>query len=202
MSVLFAAVPVKSLGQAKSRLSGSVANRPVFTLHMLERVLSTLRDTRVVTRVCVVSPDERVLAFASRFGAEGLTQTSEGLNEACAEAAEWARREGADALMVLHGDLPWVQPADIMAAAGLLAQSEEPHVAVIGPDHAGAGTNFLLTRPAGLIGFHFGPDSCASHQRAAQRVGATVHMLWAPGLAHDVDLPQDVTDMLGSACNE
>ncbi len=188
---LLAAVPVKPLAEAKTRLGGSPEERATLVLRMLDRVLGALRAAPSVADVAVVSPDPAVLDHAARLGAFPILQRAGGLNDACRLGAEWAR--DADAILIVHGDLPALSPADVEAMAAMV--DTEP-VAVIAPDRRNEGTNALLLRPPGAIDFCFGPDSQRLHREAAARHDVAVRVHRARGTADDVDHPEDLATCL------
>jgi 2-phospho-L-lactate guanylyltransferase len=103
-------------------------------------------------------------------------------------------RDGVDVLAVLHGDLPDLVPDDITALISAVGGTG-PAVA-IAPDAAARGTNGLALLPPDAIGFHFGRDSLAAHRAAAESAGARLTVVDRPGLAFDVDTPQDLATWL------
>ena len=185
---LFAVVPVKDLGSAKSRLSPALdsVERVDLTLHMLDHVLSTLRKA-CVENVCVVSPDNAVLDTARERGASPLSQESQGLNPALEEARLWAIRQGASTLLVLPADLPLLTAPDILA----LLEEGKPGVG-ISPDKARTGTNALLLQPPDVLPFAFGPGSFEAHLRLARERGLDVSVHDLPNLAFDLDTAEDL----------
>jgi 2-phospho-L-lactate guanylyltransferase (CobY/MobA/RfbA family) len=54
----------------------------------------------------------------------------------------------------------------------------------------------MLCTPPGVIQFHYGPGSCSAHQRAAREAGIDVRVLRLPGLALDIDTPEDLVALL------
>jgi 2-phospho-L-lactate guanylyltransferase len=193
MSVV-AVVPVKDLGEAKSRL-GSVLDpvaRARLTLRMTDRVLSALGSTDV-SGVCVVSPDETVLGHASRAGTTALVQEGRGLNPALEHGRRWAVEHGASDLLVLPADLPLLEPADVLV---LLEDVEERSPVTISPDEAGSGTNALLLRPPEALPFLFGPGSFGEHLRAARERGLGIRIVERPGIAFDLDTGGDLARLL------
>lgn len=184
---LVAAVPVKSLHLAKSRLRPHVGDRPGLVLFMLEKVLDALEKAHSVHRVAVVSPDRRVLARATRKGCEPLWQEKGDLNQACDLAADWAR--GAEGLLVVHADLPWLEADDVDAVAALAG--DRTSVVVMGADRVGTGTNLLLVRPPQAMAFHFGPGSLEAHGHEARHRGLPALVVRRPGIAHDLDTTGD-----------
>ena len=184
---LFAVVPVKDLGSAKSRLSPALdpEERVDLTLHMLDHVLVALREAGV-ENVCVVSPDLAVLDTARERGASPLHQKSRGLNPALEEARLWAMRQGASSLLVLPADLPFLTATDVLALL------EEGSQVTISPDKAHTGTNSLLLRPPDALPFAFGPDSFETHLRLARERGLDVSVRELPNLALDLDTAEDL----------
>jgi len=195
--VIAALVPVKRLAQAKSRLRAVLSDgqRRDFVLAMLEDVLRLALGQQAIATTAVVSPDEEVLAFARRLGAQPFHEPSpgRGLNAALAFAAEALVRQGAGGLLVLPADVPLAAPADIEA---VLAAWQEAAV-VLCPSHSG-GTGALALRPPQAIPFRFGPRSFAAHRRAAVERGLPVAVVSLPGLALDIDRPQDLPFVLAA----
>jgi 2-phospho-L-lactate guanylyltransferase len=88
----------------------------------------------------------------------------------------------------LFADLPLIVADDI---GGLLARMEP---VVLGPDRRGEGTNALLLRFVGQgpeFTFAFGEGSLAKHLAEARRLGLGVGVHDAPGIAFDLDTPDD-----------
>ena len=96
-------------------------------------------------------------------------------------------------LVVLHGDLPNLAADDV--AALIDAAAGGPAVA-IAPDRLGTGTNGLALRPPGVIGFRFGAGSFAAHRAEAQTAGVDPAVVVRPGLAFDLDTPEDLARWL------
>jgi 2-phospho-L-lactate guanylyltransferase len=193
--VIAALVPVKRLAQAKSRLRSvlSDSQRRDFVLAMLEDVLRLTLGQSSIATTAVVSADDEALAFARRLGAQPIREprSVRGLNAALAFAADVLARQGASGLLVLPADVPLTTPADI---AAILAAWQEAAV-VLCPSHSG-GTSALALRPPQAIPFRFGSRSFAAHRRAAAERGLAATVLSRPGLALDVDRPEDLHALL------
>lgn len=194
--MIAALVPVKRLAQAKSRLGRVLSDgqRREFVLAMLEDVLRLLDGQPGIAATAVVSADDDVLAFARRLGTQPIREPSSvrGLNAALASAAEVLVRQGASGLLVLPADVPLATPTDIEAI--LTAWQKAP--VVLCPSQSG-GTGALALRPPQAISFRFGPHSSAAHRRAAAERGLTVAVVSQPGLALDIDRPEDLPAVLG-----
>ncbi len=111
------------------------------------------------------------------------------MNKALHLATRAAIGGGARRVLVLPADLPLVVPEDLQA---LLALASDPPSVVLAPDRRQDGTNALLVSPAGLIEYEFGPQSYDRHRAAALAAGARVAVCDRPGLALDLDLPEDL----------
>jgi 2-phospho-L-lactate guanylyltransferase len=62
---------------------------------------------------------------------------------------------------------------------------------VIAPDEQEEGTNALALTPPAPDFFRFGPNSFQAHLEMARTRGMTVRVLRRPGLAHDLDTPDE-----------
>ena len=195
--MIAALVPVKRLAQAKSRLRPVLSDgqRRHFVLAMLEDALRLLAGQPAIATTAVVSADEEVLAFARSLGAQPIREprSVRGLNAALAFAAEALARQGADGLLVLPADLPLATPADIEV---VLAAAHDAPV-VLCPSHSG-GTSALALRPPQAIPFRFGSRSFAAHRRAGVERGLPAAVVSRPGLAMDVDRPEDLRAVLAA----
>jgi len=188
-----AIVPIKALTATKTRLAAALdpPDRAALTLRVLGGVLAAL-DTPGIAERLVVTPDAAVLQAAQAAGATRLRQDGEGLNEGLAQGRAWARAAGAEAILIVLGDLPLLGRDDV---AALLALADRPNVAVFAPDRHGTGTNALLLRPPDALPFAFGVDSLARHRAGAQARGLLSRSYDAPGTALDLDTPADLAEL-------
>ena len=185
-----ALIPVKELAQAKSRLTPPFTGdeRAALVLAMLYHVILAAQECDLLARIIVISPDPTVLDHATAWGVATLRQRTIGLNAALDEARADAVAHGADAVLALHADLPHARPDEI---ARMIALLPSPPAAVIAPDYTGTGTNALLVAPPDSLPFHFGTASFAAHVAAAEQRGLRYVVAHLPGIAGDVDTPED-----------
>jgi 2-phospho-L-lactate guanylyltransferase len=185
----WAIIPVKASPESKSRLAGvlEAPARAALVEAMLARVLDAATGARNVARVGLLgtpqgTPPEGVALLAEPGG---------GLNAAVTAALGEAAAKGAGRVVFIHGDLPQVTARDLE----LLAAAPAGEIA-IAPDRHGTGTNALsLPLPeARGFSFAFGPDSFARHNAEAERLGLKIEEIHSPGLARDVDEPEDLAD--------
>ncbi len=189
-------VPLKSLRGAKKRLAGLLDEdeREAFVTAMARDVLAALSQTTGVDGIMVVSDDAAVTAVALEYGARVLPEGEQkGLSAAVASAAKTLAADRVDRMMVVHGDIPLATPVDfglLMASAGA-----KPSVSIV-PCRNEDGSNVMICTPPEAIPFLYGPGSCSAHQEAARDAGVEVRIERLPGLALDIDTPEDLAFLL------
>src|SRR5262249_49778723 len=111
------------------------------------------------------------------------------LNADVTAAARLVEAEGATDLLLVMADLPYIAPADV--AALIEAGHESPVVIAEAKD---GGTNALLLRPPTVLQFAFATSrpSAAFHADHARKVGIEPVLMRRPGLARDIDTPDDL----------
>ena len=193
---MWAVVPVKSLNEAKSRLSGVLLpehRRGLFKA-MLTDVLTALSQARGLQGILVVTLDPEAARLAETFGARLIVEGGcHGQSAAVGLAARVLAAEGIDGMLAVPGDVPLAHPDDIEA---ILDCHAGPGSATIVPSRGLDGTNGLALSPPDALSFFFGPGSFSLHRNAAQRAGLKFKCLERPGLALDVDDPDDLYCLL------
>ncbi|MCW5878301.1 MAG: 2-phospho-L-lactate guanylyltransferase [Anaerolineales bacterium] len=190
---LWAIVPVKPLRRGKSRLAGVLSEdeRAALNQRLLLQTVDVLSRVPDVKNILVISRDPEALALAREQGARTLQEDgAPHLNVALQRATVVAKTYMATSILIVPADLPQITTTDIQA---LIDAASQPGVAVIAPDHRREGTNALLLNPVGDFPYDFGPDSFARHSRLAQEAGLQVKVLELESLAHDVDVPEDLS---------
>ncbi|RLF17454.1 MAG: 2-phospho-L-lactate guanylyltransferase [Thermoprotei archaeon] len=192
MLKVFAAVPVKELSSAKTRLSKLLSPdfKEVFVLAMLRDVLDALMSSSSLSEVMVISSDPEILEEASRRGAVGIDEGEpRGINEALRLAVDEALRRGAEALLIVPCDVPLIKASDIEKLMSFL---EPPPSMVISPSKNREGTNALLLAPPNVIALRFGPQSFQNHLEEASLRGVNVKIYESSSLALDIDEEEDL----------
>jgi len=173
---------------AKRRLRGVLTprDREALSRAMLADVLAACRgigcDMLVITESAAVARMARIAGARVHRAAARGTRASARIGIGVAAA------RGADAVLVLPGDLPLLRTADVrrLLAAGA------PNSVVVAADRHRHGTNALLLRPPSAIAPRFGPASFAAHVGAARRQGVRVRTPRIAGFGLDVDTPDDL----------
>jgi 2-phospho-L-lactate guanylyltransferase len=184
----WAIIPVKPFEQAKSRLAAALSpdERAELAETWFAHVLEVVRAAPEVSAVLVISRDPAALALAEQWGARTLLEQGSDLNAAWNQAT--AAVSDADAVLLLPGDLPFIQTEDI---AAMIALADAPRSVVIAPDHRRDGTNALLIRPPGLIGCAYGVGSFERHAAAAAAAGVRPRVYTSERML-DIDVPDDL----------
>ena len=194
------AVPVKDLVNAKQRLVPLLAadERRALAAAMLEDVLAALASSRI-DAVWVVTRDEAVSAIAHRSGARVVSEAeNRGHTAAVAAAQARAGAEGVGVFATIPGDVPCVSAREVDA---LVAAADASPAVVFAASRSGLGTNGVALAPPDALALRFGEPSFDNHVAAARARGLTPRLLELPGLALDVDDPDDLVALLaeGSA---
>jgi len=181
-------IPLKRLAEAKQRLAPAVgtAERERLMLSMLAHVAERALTSQVGP-VALASSEPRAAMLAQSLGVGLVTDGGLPWNEGLVHARDLLE-PAPDAVLYLAGDLPLLRASDIEQ---LVARAPAAGIA-IARAHDG-GTNALLVRPADALDPAFGsPHSSSVHLALAHEAGLAAELVDLPGLALDVDTPDDV----------
>lgn len=187
-----AIVPVKGFGEAKQRLSASLAPgaRSCLAQAMFSDVLAALRRCARVDEIAVVTADPAAEQLAHGRAHVLLDTGRAGQSVAAAIGVRHALTGGFERVLLVPGDTPLADPAEVDA---LLDRCESDAIAVgIVADRHGTGTNALVLTPPGAIEPAFGPGSRGRHVDLAIEAGLSHRVDRVPSLEHDVDTPEDL----------
>ena len=195
-------VPIKNLTDAKQRLASILSPEQRFELAqaMCEDVLQTLAHWRSRPPVAVVTNDPLARDLAMLFDFEVIVDDNSGETRAIEMATAVCKSHGANATLVIPADIPLIECSELQrivdSAAVLGGQvSERQGGAVLVPDAAGRGTNAAWRSPADLFPLRFGNDSFLPHLASAKATGLPCVVLELPGIARDVDRPEDLHEL-------
>ena len=191
-----AVVALKTLSQSKRRLSAVLSDeqRSDLVEAMAQDVLSCLMRHPQIEAVHVVCGE----GWTRDVFPEGplvVWQEAESHDHGLIAAHEMvAARTGAERLLFIHADLPFLGQEDISA---VIAASLDHH-AVFSPDFTETGTNAVLRWRHQSLPLCFGKDSFARHQQAAKAAETRWRVVRASGVARDVDEPEDLDRLDGN----
>jgi 2-phospho-L-lactate guanylyltransferase len=190
-------VPVKNLANAKQRLSAVLGPeaRQELAQAMCADVLETLARWRQRPAVAVVTSDRFASDFAARLDFEVIADdVNPGETGAIEMATAFCRDRGAESTLVIPADIPLIEVSELAK----IVEAAPTRGSVLVPDAARRGTNAALRAPADLFPLRFGNDSFVPHLAAAKATGLPCVVLSLPGIALDVDRPEDLQELAAS----
>ncbi|MBV7337169.1 2-phospho-L-lactate guanylyltransferase [Chloroflexi bacterium TSY] len=208
---LWILIPVKPFSQSKSRLA-QVLNpneRAEISRKLLEHVLTVAKSSLLHTEIVVISRGESVLAFADALGALPLREQPfqddiifekkagphDPLNHALSQARDYAMEHGADAILVLPADLPFISLEALNTLIKQGSGSAKNKSSIVIAPSKDNGTNALFLSPPDVIDFAFGKDSFHSHRVKAVNSGILCVVHQSLDFSFDLDLPADLADL-------
>jgi 2-phospho-L-lactate guanylyltransferase len=189
---MWAVLPAKDLVDAKQRLAAALspAERRLLFRTMYEDVLTALSQATALAGIAVVTRDPEAAAVARAYGACLIGEPeNQGQTAAIERAAAELKARGAAGMITIPGDAPLVTAAEIDAVVA--AHGAAPAMTIV-PAHDRRGSNCIALSPPGLIPFSFGNDSFQPHLAAGRTRGIEPRILELPGIALDIDTPDDL----------
>jgi len=183
-------LPVKEFARSKHRLAGwlSSEERELLARTMFEDVWTMLRAVGAEHRLLVISSEPVVVARCREEGILCRVETEQrSHSDSVMAATAWAMSLGITSLLAVPIDTPAVTTDEISALTDLARR----YAVVIVPSADGTGTNALLRTPPDAIAPRFGPGSCRLHAAQAEAKRLPHRVLAVPGLAADIDTPED-----------
>ncbi len=174
-------VPIKSFRTAKARLAPALG--PTARAELARRMARTVIAAAGPLPVTVVCDDPEVASWALAQGAAVVSEPGRGLNGAVAAGVAHLERSGVAQVIVAHADLPGArQLAGLATFAGI----------TLVPDRRDDGTNVICLPAGSGFRFAYGPGSFQRHLAEARRLHVELRIVHEPGLAWDVDIPDDL----------
>jgi 2-phospho-L-lactate/phosphoenolpyruvate guanylyltransferase len=190
-----AVLPIKRFGSAKQRLDNGLSDgtRRALAEAMVTDVLIALRRAKYIDEVLVVSGETMAVALAAGYDAAAVIDDPDDIGHSAAarRGVQAAMERGATRVLLVPGDCPALDPAELDELLEDAEGVDTPDVVVV-PDRHGDGTNALLLTPPDAIQPAFGPGSRERHQRLAAEAGATCTAIAVPTLGLDVDTVDDL----------
>jgi 2-phospho-L-lactate/phosphoenolpyruvate guanylyltransferase len=193
---VWAIIPVKDTNGAKQRLAPllSASLRQALALAMLEDVMEAVSGVKELGGAILVTIDPQGERLARRYGMETIADGAhDGHTGAVNAGARHLVARGGQTLLTLPGDLPLVTTAEIEQ---LIAAHGPSPAFTIAPAHDDLGSNAILMSPPRAVPLRFGEDSFFPHLAAARAQGIEPRVIRLPGIAFDIDNPQDLLHFL------
>ena len=190
-------IPVKDQSNAKERLAKLLvpAERRALAQAMLQDVLDAVITAASPAAISLVTNDAYAEELAEKLGI-GVLDDGDAASEteAIERATELCVKRGESWTLVIPGDAPLVTAEEVVR----IFKSAPEKGSVLVTDHKRKGSNAVYRSPGNLFPLKFGDYSYAPHLRAAQQTGLPVQQLMLPGIALDVDRPEDAGLVMGS----
>lgn len=191
-------LPLKEFAAAKQRLAGvlSAPERAQLFEAMVDDVLNVLTAHPAIERVVLCSRDRAAVWLARYYEVEFLHEDqlgapAGGLNTVVNAAVQRCLAQGADELMVVHGDLPLLGEDDVSRFVAAHRAARGPAV-TIAPDRRHSGTNLMAWRALPTFVAQYGAHSLQRHSEQARALGAALTLCNLPGACCDIDEPDDL----------
>lgn len=191
-------IPVKDLRNAKQRLAGVLdqSARTQLAQAMIHDVLATLAGWNNRPEAAVVTCDSFTVELAAQYRFQVIADTeNRSETDAIKHATAFCESQGIQSTLVIPGDIPLIQASELEQ----IIEAAPAKGSVLVPAADGRGTNAVLRTPAALFPLHFGNDSFKPHLTAARATGLPCITLTLPGIALDIDNPDDLRTLASSA---
>jgi 2-phospho-L-lactate/phosphoenolpyruvate guanylyltransferase len=188
-------VPIKNTSGAKQRLASILDqdSRTRLAQAMLHDVLSALYEWKDRPSVGIVTTDAYAIQLASEYRFEIIPDPENpGETGAIEMATQVCVARGEDSTLVIPADIPLIQAWELEE----IYKVAPVQGTVLVPAGDARGTNAAFRRPANLFPLRFGNDSFKPHHAAAQATGQPCVILNLPGIAVDVDNPEDLQGLI------
>ena len=187
---LEAIIALKTRGDAKRRLSVALTDeaREALVEAMALDVIAALSASPEITNVHVICGDGWGHLEELRSPVRVWREPDEHCGDLVG-ALEWvAGQVESDALLFIHGDLPFVDCSDVAS----LASAGASEFAVVSSDRSQTGTNALLRWRSQSLPLAFGENSYARHLAFIKSARLHWHEVSTLGLEMDIDVPTDL----------
>ncbi len=188
-------IPVKNLSAAKQRLAAVLdqPSRTELAQTMLQDVVSALVSWSERPACALVTSDPFAIELARRYDLEIIPDLANpGETGAIEMATDFCIARGVESTLVIPADIPLMQGSELAQ----ILQATPTQGSVLVPAADGRGTNAASRRPANLFPLRFGNDSFKPHFAAAQATGKPCVVLQLPGIAVDIDNPEDLQQVV------
>jgi len=189
---IWAVIPFKGFAGAKQRLSPAFSARERSTLAglMLEDVLDALLRVTELDGIVLVTRDEAAAEIARERQVEvHVERATSDHSQAVLEAAYALAARSVTGILALPADIPGIQSDEV---SHLVTCHRTSGCAItIAPSLDRRGSNAIAMTPAGVLPLQYGEDSFERHLNSASQLGLRISVVELPGLALDLDTPED-----------
>ena len=188
-----AIIPVKTFSKAKTRLNLQQDCKEEICSLMLEEVLRTVFDCKIVNQIVLVTKDEDALKIGRQFNAVGIFDDELGVNNAINLADEYLSDKNFDCSVIFPQDIPTMTSTDIETLLGFIKSTNS---VIIVPSRQFNGTNALVRCPSGLMQTKYDLGSYTHQIDAARTRTNNISIALIRRMMLDIDDESDLAFML------
>ncbi len=203
---VYSIVPVKGTLLGKSRLLSVLSDniRRKLVILMFKDVITSLKESKFLSGIIVVSPDDKILNLSRKYGCIAIKEKpkSLGLNRAVKLGVNAAIARHADAVLIVSADVPLVTREDIdyIISIGYDLSKNQPYM-IIAPSKDG-GTNILMLSLPSSFTFKYGFHSCKKHLAEAIKLGLKTIIVYNERISLDLDKKEDIEFIIKSCTDK
>ncbi len=188
-----AIIPVKTFSKAKTRLNLQPDCKEEICSLMLQEVLRTVSDCKIVNQIILVTKDEDALKIGKQFNAVGIFDDELGVNNAINLADEYLSDKNFDCSVIFPQDIPTMTSTDIETLLGFIKSTNS---VIIVPSRQFNGTNALVRCPSGLMQTKYDLGSYTHQIDAARTRTNNISIALIRRMMLDIDDESDLAFML------
>ena len=190
-----AIIPMKNLHFAKSRLSTilTLQQRKNLAFFLLNTTIKTLKESRLITEIIVVSSDKTIEKFSFENSLKFIKDSDDGINNAVILADRYCINNDINANIVIPHDLPFISANEIDQICNI--SEKYPKCIIICPSKRFDGTNILFRKPPNVIRTFYDDNSYINHLKEAQKLHIPIESLDLDNLMFDIDTKEDLIEL-------
>ena len=188
-----AIIPVKTFSKAKTRLNLQPDCKEEICSLMLQEVLRTVSDCKIINQIVLVTKDEDALKIGKQFNAVGIFDDELGVNNAINLADEYLSDKNFDCSVIFPQDIPTMTSTDIETLLGFIKSTNS---VIIVPSRQFNGTNALVRCPSGLMQTKYDLGSYTHQVDAARTRTNNISIALIRRMMLDIDDESDLAFML------
>ena len=186
-------IPAKTFSKAKKRLNLPQDRKEEICGLMLEEVLRTISNCKLVNQIILVSKDEDALSIGRQFNTIEIFDNESGVNNAIDLADDYLSDKTFDCSIIFPQDIPTMQSSDIDTLLGFIKSTNS---AIIVPSRQFNGTNALVRCPSGLMQTRYDMGSYTHQIDAARTKTNNISIALIRRMMLDIDDKFDLEFML------
>jgi len=160
---------------------------------MLQEVLNTISNCKLISKIVLVSKDEEALKLGRQFDAIEIFDNESGVNDAISLADQYLSDKKFDCSVIFPQDIPIMTSSDIDNLLGFVKSKRS---VIIVPSRQFNGTNALVRCPADIMETRYDMGSYTFQMDAARTKTENISIALIRRMMLDIDDEFDLAFML------